>query len=180
MRSLLRVNLSSGKSKEEDIPQKIQDEFVGARGFCARYLYDEVKPNIDPLSPENKLFLTAGPLAGTSAQAFSKWIAVTKSPLTGTYTRSVGGGDFGAWLKWAGFELMIIEGKAAKPSYLFIKDGKYEILDAAPIRGKTTGEAQEYLKKKHGARARMICVGPAAQKLVRFGPIICGERAAGG
>jgi aldehyde:ferredoxin oxidoreductase len=102
MRRLLRVNLSKGIAKEEDIPKKVQNDFVGARGFCARYLYDEVKPNIDPLSPQNKLFLTVGPMAGTSAQAFSKWIAVTKSPLTNTYTRSVGGGDFGAWMKWAG------------------------------------------------------------------------------
>ena len=179
MRRLLRVNLSKRVTKEEDIPQKVQNDFVGARGFCARYLYDEVKPNIDPLGPENKLFLTVGPLAGTSAQAFSKWISVTKSPLTNTYTRSVGGGDFGAWMKWAGFELMIIEGKAAKPSYIFIKDGKYEILDAASIWGKTTSQAQEYLKEKHGPKARMVCVGPAAEKLVRYGPIISGERAAG-
>ncbi|MEE9491088.1 MAG: aldehyde ferredoxin oxidoreductase N-terminal domain-containing protein, partial [Dehalococcoidia bacterium] len=106
MRKLLRVNLSSGAIIEEDIPQKVAEAYVGGRGFCAKYLYDEVRPGIDPLSPENKLLLASGPLAGTSAQSFSKWIAVTKSPLTGTFSRSLGGGDFGAWLKWAGFALI--------------------------------------------------------------------------
>ncbi len=96
MRRLLRVNLSSGTIVEEDIPQKVAEAYVGGRGFCAKYLYDEVPPGIDPLSPENKLLLATGPLAGTSAQSFSKWIAVTKSPLTGTFSRSLGGGDFGA------------------------------------------------------------------------------------
>ncbi|MGB2583843.1 MAG: aldehyde ferredoxin oxidoreductase N-terminal domain-containing protein, partial [Dehalococcoidia bacterium] len=141
MRKLLRVNLSNGFIKEEDIPDKVAEAYVGGRGFAAKYLYDEVGPGIDPLGAENKLLLGTGPLAGTSAQSLSKWIVVTKSPLTGTYTRSYGGGDFGAWLKWAGFELVIIEGKAAKPVYLHIKDGKYEVRDAGAIWGKTTGQA---------------------------------------
>ncbi|MCX5995845.1 MAG: aldehyde ferredoxin oxidoreductase family protein, partial [Chloroflexi bacterium] len=97
----------------------------------------------------------------------------------GTFTRNCGGGDFGAWLKWAGFELIILEGKSAKPSYLYIKDGTYEILDASAIWGKTTSQAQEYLKKKYGTKARMICVGPAAEKMVRYAGIFSGRRAAG-
>jgi len=179
MRRLLRVNLSSSAIVEEDIPQKAAEAYVGGRGLCAKYLYDEVRPGIDPLGWDNKLLLATGPLAGTSAQAFSKWIAVTKSPLTGTFTRSVGGGDFGAWLKWAGFELIILEGRAAQPAYLYITDGKCQIRDAAAIWGKTTSQTQAYLKKEHGPKARMVCVGPAAEKLVRYGPIISGRRAAG-
>ena len=179
MRRLLRVNLSNGAIAEENIPQRVAEDFVGGRGFCARYLYDEVGPGIDPLSPQNKLLLTTGPLAGTSAQAFSKWIAVAMSPLSGTFSRSCGGGDFGAWLKWAGFELMIVEGRAAQPVYVHIKDGKYEIRDAARVWGETTGETQRILKKEHGPRARAVCIGPAAERLVRFAPIISGQRAAG-
>jgi aldehyde:ferredoxin oxidoreductase len=179
IRRLLRVNLSGDRITEEDIPKKLAADYVGGRGFCAKYLYDEVPAGIDPLGRENKLLFVVGPLAGTNAQAFSKWIAAAKSPLTGTFSRSVGGGDFGAWLKWAGFELLILEGRAAKPAYLYIKDGKYEIRDAAPIWGKTTSQTQGYLKKEHGPRARMVCVGPAAEKLVRYAPIISGERAAG-
>ena len=179
MRRLLRVNLSSGLIKEEDIPNEIVEAFVGGRGFAAKYVYDEIPPGIDPLSKENKLLLGIGPLAGTSAQSLSKWMTYAKSPLTGTFTRSSGGGDFGAWLKWAGFELIILEGKAAKPVYLYIKDGKYEIRDAGAIWGKTTSQAQEYLRKEHGAKARMVCIGPAAEKLVRYAGIFSGRRAAG-
>jgi aldehyde:ferredoxin oxidoreductase len=179
MRKLLRVNLSSGAIKEENIPQKIATDYVGGRGFGAKYLYDEVAPGTDPLGQQNKLLIVTGPLAGTSAQSISKWVVVTKSPLTGTFARSYGGGDFGAWLKWAGFEMIILEGKAAKPSYLYIKDGKYEILDASAIRGKTVSQTQEYLKKQHGAKARMICIGPAAEKMVRYAGIFSGRRTAG-
>ena len=179
MRKLLRVNLSNGAIKEENIPQKIATDYVGGRGFGARYLYDEVAPGTDPLGQQNKLLIVTGALAGTSAQSLSKWVVVTKSPLTGTFARSYGGGDFGAWLKWAGFELVILEGKAAKPSYLYIKDGKYEIRDASAIWGKTTSQAQEYLQKQYGAKARIICIGPAAEKMVRYAGVFSGRRAAG-
>ena len=179
MRRLLRVNLSNGAIKEEDIPKKIATDYVGGRGFCIKYLYDEVPVNTDPLGKQNKLLIGTGPLAGTSAQSLSKWVVVTKSPLTNTFTRSYGGGDFGAWLKWAGFELVIFEGKAAKPVYLHIKNGKFEIHDASAIWGKTTNQTQEYLEKQHGAKARTICIGPAAEKMVRYAGIFSGRRAAG-
>ena len=179
MRKLLRVDLSEGNASEENIPQKVAEDYVGGRGLCAKYLYDEVPQGVDPLGPENKLLLAVGPLAGTSAQGMSKWLSVAKSPLTNTFTRSVGGGDFGAWLKWAGLELVILENRAAQPVYLHIKDGRCEIRDAAAIWGKTTGEAQAYLTEEHGPKSRMVCVGPAAENLVRYGPIISGRRAAG-
>jgi aldehyde:ferredoxin oxidoreductase len=178
MRKLLRVNLSNGAIKEENIPQKIALDYVGGRGFGSKYLYDEVPAGTDPLGKQNKLLIGTGALAGTSAQSLSKWVVVIKSPLTGTIIRSYGGGDFGAWLKWAGIELIVLEGKATKPSYLYIKDGKYEIRDASAIWGKTTSQTQEYLKKKHGAKARMICVGPAAEKMVRYAGIFSGRRTA--
>jgi aldehyde:ferredoxin oxidoreductase len=179
MRKLLRVNLSSGVTKEENIPHKLAEDYVGGRGLCAKYLYDEVSPGIDPLGEDNKLLFNVGPLAGTSAQSFSKWLVVTKSPLTGTYTRSYGGGDFGAFLKWAGLELMIIEGKASKPVYLHIKDGTCEICDASNIWGKTVSKTQQHLQKEYGAKAKIVCIGPAAEKLVRYSGIFSGHRAAG-
>jgi aldehyde:ferredoxin oxidoreductase len=179
MRRLLRVNLSKGTTKEEQIPPKLALDYVGGRGFGSKYLYDEVPAGTDPLGKQNKLLIVTGALAGTSAQSLSKWAVVIKSPLTGTIYRSYGGGDFGAWLKWAGFEMIILEGKAAKPSYLYIKDGIYEIHDASAIQGKTTSQAQEYLSKKHGVKARMICIGPAAEKMVRYAGIFSGRRTAG-
>jgi aldehyde:ferredoxin oxidoreductase len=173
------VNLSNGAIKEEDIPQKIAIDYVGGRGFGSKYLYDEVPAGTDPLGKQNKLMIGTGLLAGTGGQSLSKWMVYTKSPLTGTFTRNCGGGDFGAWLKWAGFELIIFEGKAAKPAYLYIKGGKYEILDAKDIWGKAVSPTQDYLKKKHGAKARMICIGPAAENVVRYAGIFCGRRTAG-
>jgi aldehyde:ferredoxin oxidoreductase len=179
MRKPLRVNLSQGVAKDEDIPKKLAIDYVGGRGFGSKCLYDEVPAGTDPLGEKNKLLIGTGLLAGTGAQSLSKWMVYTKSPLTGTFTRNCGGGDFGAWLKWAGFELVILEGKAAKPAYLYIKDGNCEILDARDIWGKTVSQTQEYLQSKHGARARMVCIGPAAEKMVRYAGIFSGRRTAG-
>lgn len=179
MRTLLRVNLASSPTEQEEIPGEVAQAFVGGRGFGAKYLYDEIVPGTDPFGPENKIVLAVGPLAGTSAQSLSKWMVLTKSPLTGTYTRSLGGGDFGAWLRWAGFELMVIEGAADHPVYLHIGEGKCQIRDASAIWGKTVSQTQEYLRKKHGTKARIVCVGPAAEKRVRYAGIFSGRRAAG-
>ncbi len=85
----LRINLSTGKTTEESVPESTAADFVGARGYGIRFLYDELEPGIDPLGEQNKLLLLSGPLAGTSALAVSRWMACTKSPLTGGYARSV-------------------------------------------------------------------------------------------
>jgi len=179
MRKLLRVDLSRGSTREEEIPPDVAESYVGGRGFGARYVYDEIAPKTDPLGPENKLMIGTGPLSGTGAQSMSKWMVCTKSPLTDTFTRSSGGGDFGAWLKWAGLEMMVFEGAAAKPVYLHIKDGECRILDAGALWGKTTGETQAYLRKAYGARSRAICIGPGAERRVRYAGIFSGRRAAG-
>ena len=169
---LLRVNLTKGRIEEEPIPHKIVMDFVGGRGLGARYLYDELAPGIDPLSADNKLIFAIGPLSGTGALSFSRWMAITKGPLTNTYTRSVGGADFGAWLAWAGFQMIIVEGRAAKPSYLYIGDGQYGLRDAGELWGRNTLEAQLRLKEIHGERTRIACIGPAGERLVRYAGIL--------
>ncbi len=121
---LLRVNLYSGEVSDEAIPEKVMKNFLGGRGFGIKYLYDEVAAGVDPLSPENKLSLLNEPLAGTNAQSCSRWLAYTKSPLTRTVMRGVGGGEFGAWIKWAGFDFILIEGRAAKPVYVYMENGR--------------------------------------------------------
>jgi aldehyde:ferredoxin oxidoreductase len=142
-RKILRVNLSTGRSRDEEIPEKTAHDFVGGRGLAVRYLQAEVDPAVDPLSEGNRLILGAGPLAGTNAQSVSRWIAVTKSPLTGFFARSIGGADFGAWLRFAGYELIIIEGKADRLSYLHLDgDGSCRILDAAHLKGMDTQVTQ--------------------------------------
>ncbi len=179
MRKLMRVDLTNGKCAEEAIPQSVAEGFVGGRGFGAKYVYDEIAPGTDPLGPDNRMYFVVGAMAGTGAQSMSKWMVFTKSPLTGTYTRSSGGGDFGAHLKWSGYEILAIEGKASRPCYVLLKDGKCEVLDAAGIWGKATSECEQALQGKHGSRAQVVCVGPAAEKGVRYAGLFTVGRAAG-
>ena len=128
---------------------------------------------------ENKLILLTGPLAGTSALAVSRWMAITKSPLTGAFARSVGGADFGAWLKFAGYEFMIIEGKAEKPVYIHLTKDSCRIHDAAELWGKDTKETQRSLSEQYGKTTRCVCIGPAAENLVKYSGIFSERRCAG-
>jgi aldehyde:ferredoxin oxidoreductase len=174
----LRVNLTSGKAGFEPVPEKVRREFLGGKGFGIKYLYDETAPGIDPLGPDNKLLFCTGPLAGTKAQSCARWLAYTKSPLTGTVMRAVGGGDFGVWMKWAGLDFIIIEGKAQKPVYIHIDEGTCEIRDGRELWGKTSGQTQESLSKIHGSRVRTACIGPAGENMVSYSSIVSGRRTA--
>ncbi len=176
---LLRINLSSGKITTEDIPAKIAEDFIGGRGYGIRYLYDEVPPGADPLGEDNKLLMMNGPLAGTTAQAVSRWMVCCRSPLTGTFTRSVCGADFGAWLKFAGYELIIVEGKSEKPVYVHLTPEGCQIHDAAAIWGKDTRQTQDWLTERHGSSTRTACIGPAGENGVRYAAIVSDRRTAG-
>lgn len=175
---LLRVDLSRGQISQELIPEEAKLAFVGGRGLGIKYLYDELAPGTDPLGPGNKLLLLNGPLAGTNAQSVSRWMVITKSPLTGAYARSVAGADFGAWLKFAGYDLIILEGQAARPVYLHIGREGAELRDAGEIWGQNTQETQEWLVRQHGPLTRSACIGPAGERLVRFAAIVSARRTA--
>jgi aldehyde:ferredoxin oxidoreductase len=175
---LLRVDLSSGKITREEILPADKLAFVGGRGFGIKYLYQEVPAFADPFGPQNKLVLATGVLGGTTALTASRWVACTKSPLTGCYARASGGGDFGAWLKWAGYDFIIIEGKAEKPVYLHISEDQATLEDACEIWGQTTTKAQEWLTGSYGPRTRTACIGPAGENLVKFSAIVSGRRTA--
>jgi aldehyde:ferredoxin oxidoreductase len=175
---LLRINLTTGAIRAEPIPEQVKTDFVGGRGFGIKYLYDELAPGIEPLGPENKLLFLAGPLGGTAAQGFSKWVAVTKSPLTGCVARALGGGDFGAHLKFAGFDFVVVEGQAETPIYIHLEGNKAEVLDAGDLWGLDTQEAQQKLQEKHGPRTQVACIGLAGEKLVRYATITHGRRTA--
>jgi aldehyde:ferredoxin oxidoreductase len=175
---LLRVNLSSGESKVEPVPDPVVKDFLGGRGLGIRYLYQELSPGIDPLGVENKLLFAMGPLGATPALGFSKIAVVTKSPLTGGMTKSVGGGYFGAFLKFAGFDALIVEGRAQNPVYIYIKDGDAEVVNAVELWGLDTQEVQEELRNRHGLRTKVACIGPAGEKLVRYSAIVSDRRAA--
>lgn len=175
----LRINLTSRKTAVESVPESVAEDFVGARGYGIRYLFDELAPGIDPLGEQNKLLMLSGPLAGTSAIAVSRWMACTKSPLTGGYARSVCGADFGAWLRFIDYEFLILEGKADKPVYIHLTEDGCEILDAGEIWGTDTKKTQAWLVEKHGKKTRTACIGPAGEKLVRYAAIVSDRRTAG-
>ena len=175
---LLRANLSSGAITREPIPVDRQEKFIGGRGFGISYLLEEMQGGFDPLGEDNKLMFMPGVLAGTAAQGFGRWIVMTKSPLTGGLARSVGGGNFAAFIKFAGYDLIIIEGKAKKPSYLLLQETGVEIRDATELWGLDTQMSQKALQAIHGKRAQTACIGPAGERGVRYATITHGTRTA--
>lgn len=176
---LLRIDLSTGEVRTEPVAEKVALDFIGGRGLGISYLYQEISPGIDPLSEQNKLLLLAGPLTGTNAQSVSRWMVCTKSPLTGGYARSVAGADFGAWMKFAGYDLLIIEGKAEKPVYIHLTGDSCQISDASELWGKDTVETQDWLRQRYGRDTRVACIGPAGERLVRYAAIVTDRRTAG-
>lgn len=176
---ILRINLSNRTISEQGLSDEVIHSFIGGRGFGIYQLYRELKPKIEPLSEQNKLIFVTGVFTGTSAQAASRWMVFAKSPLTGYVARSVAGGDWGAWLKFAGYDFIQVEGKAERPVYLYITPEGCQILDAGELWGKGTRETQEIISGIHGKNTRVACIGPAGERLVRYAAIMTKERAAG-
>jgi aldehyde:ferredoxin oxidoreductase len=176
---VLRVNLTGRTVDVETVPRKLCELFIGARGFGIAHLYREQPPYANPLGEGNRLMFLAGPLAGTHAQAVSRWMVCTKSPLTGGYARSVAGADFGAWLRFTGYEGVLVEGKASTPVYLHLTADGCEFIDAGELWGKDTVKTQDMLLQCHGEKTRVACIGPAGERLVRYAAIVSGRRTAG-
>ncbi|MDH5695967.1 MAG: aldehyde ferredoxin oxidoreductase family protein [Dehalococcoidia bacterium] len=176
---LLRINLSNRGSQIEGIPEELMKNFLGGRGLAARYLYSELNAGVESLGPDNKLLFMMGPLGATMAMAVSRMAVVTKSPLTGCIAKSIMGGNFGAFLKFAGFDGIIVEGEAEKPIYVHIDINGVHILDADGIWGLDTEKTQARLRQRHGASTKVICIGPAGEKLVRYAIILSDRRCAG-
>ncbi len=178
---LLRVNLTDGTHRVEDIPEAWLRDYVGGRGVADRYLWEELDPTVDPLSPDNKLIFATGPLTGTPASCGSRYMVVTKGALTGAITTSNSGGHWGPELRFAGYDLLLIEGKAPKPVYLFIYDDVVQIRDAARYWGKTTSETEDGIRDELGIPGvRVANIGPAGENLVRFACIINDKHRAAG
>lgn len=177
--TFLKVDLSSGLIKTEPLTEDFAENYLGGVGFGARILYDEVPAKADPLGPENRFIVVVGPAQGTSLPAVNSRAAiVTKSPLTGKFMGSFFGGDFGARLKYAGYDGLIVSGKSEHPCYLVINDNHVEIKDANELWGKNTYEAQIELAQEYpGSDA--ICIGKAGEKLVKIACTISGVHAAG-
>ena len=171
---ILRVDLSKGKFVVEDYPEEWMRGYLGGNGVAARILYDELKPGIDPLSPGNILIVGTGALTGTFFPCSGRWGAWTKSPLTAAvWAEAHSGGTWGPELKYAGFDMIVFYGRAEKPVYLFIDDGKPEIRDAKNVWGKDVFETDVILKEEIGDESvKAIYIGPAGEKLVRMACIM--------
>jgi len=163
---ILRVDLTNEKITTEPLNKEWAKQFIGGKGLGARYLFEELKPGTDPLSPDNILSIWTGPLVGTLTPLTGRYVLVTKSPLTGTFLDSYAGGFFGSELKYTGLDGVIIKGKAKKLSYLWINDGKAEIRDAKNLAGKDTFKTEELVRKETGHKfTRVASIGPAGEKL---------------
>lgn len=177
---MLRVNLSEKSIKTEGLDEKLAIKFLGGRGLGTKMLYDEGIAKVDPLGPKNKLFFINGPLTGVNVPTGGRYMVVTKSPLNNMITSSNSGGEWGARLKYAGYDALIVEGKADHPVYLEIHDDKTIIHDARDLWGMTSDEVGEKLKEKHGVKASVLNIGPAGENLSLIAAIMNeADRAAG-
>ena len=170
MGTILRVDLTTGRLSKEETDKKVLTDYIGGIGYADKMLCDEVSPTVDPLSPENKAIISAGPLVGTRATTAGRIVVVTKSPLNNCIAGSHGGGFFARELKKAGYDMVVIEGKAEKPTYLWINDDKVEARNAEAIWGKVISEADGTLKEQTELKARTMIIGPAGVKL---SPLAC-------
>jgi len=170
---ILRVNLTAGTVKSEPLNMTWAKEYLGSRGLATKYLVSEIDPKVDPLAPENKLIWATGPLTGTMASTGGRYTVVTKGPLTGAIACSNSGGHWGAELKMAGWDMIIFEGKSAKPVYLYVNDDTAELRDASHLWGKTVWQTEEMLKKSHqDPQLRISSIGKAGEEKVLFACIV--------
>jgi len=167
--TFLRCDLSSGEHSTMPSADYTAD-FIGGRMLAAHLYRDEVSPGTGALEPDNCLLIMPGPLTGTPATACSRWVMSAKSPLSypDQYGFGNGGGFFGAGLKHAGYDGLIITGKAADLACLVIEHEKATITSADKLRGLTTDETMARLKKAYGSSARVVCIGPAGERMIRF------------
>ena len=182
---ILRVDLTNQSYTVEDLDEGLAKDFIGGRGLATKIFFDEVDPAVDAFSPENKLIFATGPLTGTGVIASSRYMVVTKSPLTGCIACSNSGGYFGPELKFAGYDMIIFEGKAPEPVYLVIKDDTIEFKSAVDLWGKNTDVTEDLIREELGdawkaEEFRIASIGPAGEKLSRVACIINDKTRAAG
>ncbi len=166
---ILRVNLSNNSTSVETIDELFCRKYLGGAGFVSYFLLKELRRGIDPLSPENKLIFALGPVTGVPLSGSGRHCIGAKSPLTGGYAKAESGGFWGAELKHAGYDAIIVEGKAKKPVYLWIHDGEVDIRDASHLWGRTTKETEQTIRTELGDNLiRVAAIGAAGENLVRF------------
>jgi len=173
------IDLSKNKVTIKQTSESLKKKFFGGRGLNSYYLYKLIKPGIDSFSPENVLIFGTGFLTGTLVPNSSRFNVSAKSPETGILGDSNCGGYFAAELRYAGFERLIIKGKAKNPSYIYVNDNKIEIKDAKDYWGIDTTDVQQFLRKDLG-QVEVACCGLAGENLVRFACVRTGVKNAAG
>ena len=179
--TVLRVNLTTGHIAKEPLNMEWAKAYVGGRGLAAKYLSEEMDPTIDPISPANKMIFATGPMTGTNASTSSRFTVVTKGALTNAITTSNSGGTWGPELKFAGYDLLILEGRSPKPVYLWIYNDEVELRSAEHLWGKTVWETDDTVRHEVGVQDVVIsCIGPAGENLVRYAAIVNDRHRAAG
>ena len=168
MGKILRVDLSSGCISEESLDNETLHKYVGGTGLGSKYLYEEVPPGVEWSDAENRLMFFPGPLAGTKVSGSGTFSIVGKGPMTNFAGTTQANGYFGAFLKFAGFDGIVIQGRAKKWLYLFIHEDSAELRDAEALRGKDTWETEETIKQSIGKQCSVYAIGPGGENLVRF------------
>lgn len=178
---ILRVNLKAGSCTSEPLNMDWAQKYLGQRGLASKYLVEEVDPKVDPLSPDNKMIMTTGPLTGTSTSTAGRYSVVTKGALTGAIACSNSGGFFGNEMKNAGWDMIIFEGRSDKPVYLYLVDDKAQLLDAGAYWGTSVWDTEENIKAKHqDPLIRVASIGIAGEKGCKYACIVNDmDRAAG-
>ncbi len=177
---ILRVDLSSGSSAEVSTADYV-DRFLGGRGIATKIYWDEVLPDINAFDAENCLIFMTGPLGGFTGLAGSRWGIYGKSPATTPerFSYSNLGGSWGAQLKFAGYDGIVIQGKSDEPVYLLIEDGNTQIRDASHLWGMNAIEVRKTLKAELGSSVRVAAIGPAGENLVSFAIVLADDDASG-
>lgn len=167
---VLRINLTNKTSSVEPLRMDWAEKYVGSKGLAIKYLYEELEPGIDPLSPDNKLLLTNGPFTGTPVPCSGKLSVAAKSPATGTINDCSIGGHAGLKIKYAGYDMVIFEGALSEPGYVIIEDDKITFKDAGDLWGIGSHEAETILSREYGREFSIMSIGPAGETL---GPMAC-------
>ncbi len=177
---ILRIDLDSRKMTTEPTESYIE-KYIGGRGLGVRLIYENYKPGTDPLAPENPLIFSMGPLTGTSMPGSGRVDVTALSPMSKLRAKSNFGAYWGPEVKFAGYDHIIVQGKADKPSYIWINDENVEIRDAGHLWGKDTHETQKAIQQELGdPEVKVVCIGPAGENLVRFACLITETGDAGG
>ncbi len=176
----LRVDLTRNKAVAESYDASMALNFIGGRGFTVKILWNELEPWIDALSPANKLIFATGPLTGFGLPNSGKLVVAAKSPLTGGYGDGNIGTSAAVQMRKAGYDAVIIEGRASTPVILYVKNDVAEFIDAQDFWGLNSFEAEAQLKLLYERTAGVVSIGPAGENLVRFAPVISQEGRAGG